>query len=305
MATTTKISWCDATCNIWWGCVEVSPLCDHCYAREWAKRYDRAKWGADEPRLTIKSVWNDLRKLQRDAAAAGEVRRVFVGSMMDIFEKPMPVVDAKGERVGGITTGTLRDGFFRDVVPACPNLLFLLLTKRPANIGKYIPTEWHASPPPNVMYGTSVGTQATADQAVPALRSAPGRRFLSVEPLLERVDLSRHLDGVEWVIVGGESGRRARPMHPAWPRLIRDQCAAAGVAYHFKQHGEYVQDHPNAADGELSEDLWLKPDGRVMADTEAVGPGFVPMVRVGVKAAGRLLDGRTHDDVPTIAAVPA
>src|SRR5947209_8246197 len=97
MAIETEISWCDHTANLWWGCVEVSAECDNCYAREWSKRYDRAKWGAHEPRLAIKGVWHQLERMQRDAARDGTIRSVFVGSMMDIAEKARPVVNAKGE----------------------------------------------------------------------------------------------------------------------------------------------------------------------------------------------------------------
>jgi protein gp37 len=337
MGQNSEISWTTHTANLWWGCVEVSPLCDNCYAREWAKRYDRAKWGAHEPRLTVKGVWNDLKKWQRDAAAAGRVDRVFVGSMMDIFEKPQPVVDAKGEEMP-FTTGALRDGFFKETVPDCPNLLFLLLTKRPQNIGGMIPAEWHTSPPANVMFGCSVGDQATAKANVPHLLKVPGRRFLSIEPLLGPVDLRLYLppmggpgwmspylpfnyDGtslVEWVIVGGESGPKARPMHPAWAQSIRDLCQAGGVAFHFKQWGEHVpwdSRHTTPAQADA-----LMNDGRVKLHTRMMPDGTIPpagvpmtreqmddyqargvyMLRVGKKAAGRMLDGRTHDDVPTL-----
>ncbi len=236
MAENSNIGWTTHTANLWWGCVEVSPLCDNCYAREFAKRYDRAKWGADEPRVSIKSVWNDLKKFQRNAADAGRIDRVFVGSMMDIFEKPMPVVDSKGEEMG-IDTGALRRGFFEEVVPASPNLLFLLLTKRPANIPKYIPDSWRAGAPSNVMFGTSIGTIKTIDAAW-ALREAPGRRFLSIEPLLEPLgDLP--LDGIEWVITGIESrGARAGRFadgyeNAAW--RIAKQCRHESVKYFNKQ----------------------------------------------------------------------
>jgi protein gp37 len=238
MATDSFIAWTRHTLNIWWGCVEVSPLCDNCYAREWAKRYDRAKWGADEPRLFIKSGWTDVLKWQRVAAAAGEVHNVFCGSMMDIFEKPMPVVDGKGEDMH-ITTETLRCRLFLEVVPRCPNLLFLLLTKRPANIPKYVPPAWLDNPPANVMYGTSPGTQSTADQLVRQIRHVPGRRFLSIEPLLEPVGLGDGLADIDWTIIGCESlGGRAGRFQDGYEdaaRWIKGQCAGWGVPFFHKQ----------------------------------------------------------------------
>lgn len=294
MGANTEISWCHHTANLWWGCVEVSALCDHCYAREWAKRYDRAKWGAAEPRLAVEGVWNDLRKFQKNAAAASEIHRVFVGSMMDIFEKPMPVVDGKGE-LKGCSTDDLRQRFFREVVPASPNLLFLLLTKRPSKIPKYVIPAWSGGAPSNVMFGTSVGTQETADQATPHLQRANGRRFLSVEPLLGPVSLD--LDGIDWVIVGGESGSHARPMHPDWATSIRDQCQASGVPFHFKQFGEYAPLDAIYNNDKIDHDRV----GRHVGVNSGV-PMDEPkaMFRVGKKAAGRILDGRVWDEFPKL-----
>lgn len=215
--------------------MEVSPLCDNCYAREWAKRYDRAKWGADEPRLSIKSVWNDLKKLERDAAAANRIDRVFIGSMMDIFEKPMPMVDSKGERMHG-DTGMLRTGFFEEKVPQQPHLLHLFLTKRPANIPAYVPMSWRPAPN-NVMFGTSVGTVDTL-KAVDHLRRAQGRRFLSIEPLLEPLG-KINLTGIEWVIVGCESrGKSAGRFADGYEDAARDilrQCRETGTQFFNKQ----------------------------------------------------------------------
>ena len=87
-----KIEWCDDTANLWWGCNHVNMLCDICYADVLAHRYNHDIWGADKPRKVVLSVWRVLEKIQRDAMKAGKIRRVFVGSMMDIFEKPMPLV---------------------------------------------------------------------------------------------------------------------------------------------------------------------------------------------------------------------
>lgn len=199
------------------------------------------------------------------AKESGEKRRVFVGSMMDIFEKPFPVEDSKGNLISGLTTGDIRDRFFADVVPNSPNLEFLLLTKRPGNIKKYIPAEWLVSPPSNVIYGYSVVDQKTTDD-IDDLVAVPGRHFLSMEPLLGDVDLKKWLWSapvpcysesglfecveqtslglIDWIIVGGESGNKKeiRPMEISWARSIRDQALSAGVPFHFKQWGQHEPD---------------------------------------------------------------
>lgn len=245
-----KIGWTRHTANLWWGCVEVSPACDNCYAREWAKRYDRAKWGADEPRLSIKSVWKDLQKFQREAQAANRIDNVFVGSMMDIFEKPMPVITAKGELIDGITTGTLRDGFFNEVVPASPNLLLLLLTKRPQNIAKFVPTSWLVPPPHNVMYGASAGTQREIEKSAAALMEIPGRHFLSIEPLLEYPNLyNAGAMQMDWIICGCESrGKAAGRFQDKYEMAVQsmiEECWNYHVPFFHKQmpvNGEVSHD---------------------------------------------------------------
>lgn len=308
MAANSSIEWTKHTANLWWGCVEVSALCDHCYAREWSKYLNRAKWGADESRMAIKGVWSDLAKFQKLAAAAGTIDNVFVGSMMDIFEKPMPLVDAKGEPMP-ITTGYLREQLFYKVVPTSPNLRFLFLTKRPGNIVKYIPPEWMNNLPTNVMFGTSVGNQETADQAISQLLRAPGYRFLSMEPMLGPVNLAPAWNhgnfdpdfdvGIHWVICGGESGHHSRPMNPNWARSVRDQCQAAGVPFHFKQHGDWKP--VDIVSGDRIELHFPKdgPTGPKNPEFHTWSDGTMS-ARVGKKAAGRILDGRTWDEFPAM-----
>lgn len=240
MGANSKIGWTNHTLNLWWGCVEVAQECDNCYAREWAKRYDRAKWGAKEPRLYIKSGWTDVLKWQAEAAKANRIDNVFCGSMMDIYEKPMPVVDAKGNDMG-ITTEDLRNRLHAEIVPACPNLLFLLLTKRPQNI----PHQF--IPPDNVMHGTSIGTKKTQSTAGPHLSHTKGRKFWSMEPLLEPVDVFDPRCGiaiggmpiVDWVIIGCESlGPKAGRFADGYEDAARDiiqKCDALGVPVFHKQ----------------------------------------------------------------------
>jgi protein gp37 len=251
MGKNTKIEWCHHTTNLWWGCTEVHEGCSNCYAATMAHRYGHKIWGNDLPRKEVKSVWKELVKLQKDAEKAGEIRRVFVGSMMDIFEKPMPLVTWKSEKLSEENnmywnTGALRDKFFNEIVPNSPNLIFLLLTKRPSNINKYIPESWKKNPPQNIMFGTSPVNQETADKLIVQLSKVNGKRFLSVEPQLSEIDLLAVantgedsnlalLDLVDWVINGGESGHRKRPFNTDWARKIKADCKAKNVPFFFKQ----------------------------------------------------------------------
>lgn len=235
MAQNSKIEWCDHTANLWHGCTKVHAGCDNCYAEQLNHRWGKSNWGNETPRLEIKSVWNDLAKYQKLAQESGEIHRVFVGSMMDIFEKPMPVVDGNGDDIYYENTGLIRDKFFYQIIPNSPNLLFLLLTKRPGNINKYIPDEWLKTPPQNVMFGTSVSNQATADMLIPQLLKVKGKRFLSIEPQLERIWLGNNLENIHWVIQGGESGPKKRPFDIEWADDMRVQCLHLDIPYFFKQ----------------------------------------------------------------------
>jgi len=235
MALNSNIEWTHHTANLWWGCANVHEGCDNCYAERLANRYG-VKWGNEAARKEIKGTWGNLLGMQAKAANAKEIHRVFVGSMMDIFEKPMPVVNAKGE-LTGYSTDYLRRKFFAEIVPNSPNLLFLLLTKRPSNINKYIPIDWKSNPPKNVMFGASVVNPKTANDVHRHLYGVNGSRFYSVEPQLDFIDFSQNnlLLGIDWLIQGGESGPGKRPFNTDWARHTRDVCAGTNTAYFFKQ----------------------------------------------------------------------
>jgi len=249
MATNSKIEWCSHTANIWFGCTKVHAGCDNCYALAFSKRLGHDVWGNDKPRKMIINVWGKIKKYQKDAEKLGEYHRVFVGSMQDIFEKPMPLIDHKGNPLleGDSefwNTGQLRDKLFNEVVPNSPNLMFLLLTKRPSNINKYIPESWKTNPPKNVMFGTSPVNQETAEKLIVQLSKVNGNRFLSIEPQLEKIDLMAKandgtdrvlIDLVHWNINGGESGHHKRPFDTDWARIIRDDSMAKGVPFFMKQ----------------------------------------------------------------------
>ncbi|QIJ62591.1 phage Gp37/Gp68 family protein [Streptomyces sp. JB150] len=375
--TTTKIEWADRVWNPVTGCTKVSPGCDNCYAENIARRFAGSKAFPDGFSVTLHE--ERLNQPFRWKKAA----RVFVNSMSDLFHDDVP------------------DLFITqvfDVMEAGLNRrhTFLILTKRHARMRSFMqarqkakqeyaakfddcPTEgMRNSPaardararaarlPANIWLGVSVENQRWADIRIPALMETPAAvRFLSCEPLLGPVDLTRWLrpvpdcghvtpedgtcghpdaftpechrradcparsrpedwHGLDWVIAGGESGPRARPMHPAWARQLRDDCDVAGVPFFFKQHGEYlaaaVVDDPAFSGGRAydsplggrhsatlrtrgpsrtfrsGETRLMQPGDRtsrtVMLDTATIA------VRVGKAAAGRLLDGRTHDAFP-------
>lgn len=245
MAQNSKIEWTTHTSNLWHGCTKVHEGCDNCYAEALSHRWGNDVWGNDKSRKEIKSVWSDLVKYQTLALNVNEIHKVFVGSMMDIFEKPMRMINSKGIAIE-LTTEDIRDKFFNEVVPASPNLMFLLLTKRPSNINKYIPESWKVEPPQNVMFGTSPVNQVTAEKLIGQLAKVKGKRFISLEPQLGIVDLMVSaidndntpgvlLDWVDWVIVGGESGHNKRPFNTDWARKIREDCKVKNVPFYFKQ----------------------------------------------------------------------
>lgn len=258
MAQNSKIEWTHHTANLWHGCTKVHEGCYNCYAETLAKRWGNDIWGNDKPRKEIKSVWNDLLKYQKLAEKSNEVHRVFVGSMMDIFEKPMPII---GSAIPEYTTGVLRDRLFDQINEGWyPNLMFLLLTKRPSNINKMIPELWKTNPPKNVMFGTSPVNQQTFDKLTRHLLEVNGLRFLSVEPQLDKIELN-DLKGIDWIIQGGESGHHKRPFNLDWARKMKAECSILNIPYFFKQIDK-IQEIPT--------DLQVR-----MFPTEQVGSAFL------------------------------
>lgn len=301
-----SIEWTDHTFNPWWGCQRVSPGCEHCYAETLAHRYNFKVWGPAKTtgrREMSENYWKQPFRWDRLARETETRARVFCASMADVFEDHPGVVDWRMR--------------LWDVIHLTPNLDWLLLTKRPENVMQMIPIRWLDQLPRNIWLGTSCEDQKRADERIPHLLNVPARvRFLSCEPLLGALDIRWALHypacpqhpgeiaagwghmpcdcrpfqrenktGLEWIICGGESGTGARPMAPAWARSLRDQCQDAGVAYFFKQWGAWVPECQG-----VDFDVW---DGYTSA--------FAPpnqVYRVGKHAAGRLLDGRTWDEVP-------
>lgn len=340
MADGTKIEWTDATWNPITGCSVVSPGCANCYAMKLAGT--RLKNHPTRAGLTTDSkagpVWNGQVRFNEsmllDPLKWRRPRMIFVCAHGDLFTENVP--DEWIDRIFA-------------VMALAPHHTFQVLTKRPERMRDYVLkvcngrarfTEWASRgfdiavaaaaaetvppiwPLPNVWLGVSVEDQKRADERIPLLLETPAAiRWISAEPLLGSLDVTRHLEvghldselglsnpGIDWVVAGGESGRGARPMHPDWARALRDQCAAADVAFLFKQWGEYLP----AIDRERDDPDWRRDYSHTYADDQQNiawlnidggcgfhGARFHVMQRVGKRVAGRLLDGVEHNAFPT------
>ena len=289
----TKIEWADAVWNPITGCTPISEGCDHCYAKRMANRLKgRYGYPADEPfrvefhpeRMTDPSRWK-------------KPRRVFVCSMGDLFHE-------------NIFTDRVHEIW--DVMKAYPRHTFLVLTKRPERMKEvlghiYRKERFGAAIGfwSHVWLGVTAENQARADERIPVLLQIPAAvRFVSIEPMLGPVDLQKahgfyydehgcDMRKLEWVIVGGETGPGARPVHPDWVRSLRNQCQAAAVPFFFKQWGEWL---PSECDPE-----YATGPGLVRACPAGNGDPCCPGLwrRVGKKASGHLLDGREWNEFPT------
>lgn len=331
------------------GCSVVSPGCTNCYAMRFAgQRLDGNPNAPHYAGLTEPSkagpVWNGKVARASDTALTAPLRwrkprAVFVNSMGDLFHEAVPdawidqvfavmalcpqhvfiILTKRAERMRGYMSGIL-DGLTEQVI----RLGSAHRSEHFSNLRKWHEEWW---PLPNVWLGVSAEDQTRADERIPHLLATPAAvRLVSVEPMLGAVDLTairrtnaegfmRPLDGrfnrLDWVICGGESGKGARPMHPDWARSLRDQCAAAGVPFFFKQWGEhrpvcavYPQTEEERYYAEITGaqgDLILTNDGTIWTDGQPpteLRPWV--MERVGKKAAGRNLDRVTHEAFPKV-----
>jgi protein gp37 len=354
----TDIEWATHTINWQAGCTKVSPACKNCYAMLMSRRQEhmaRARGDRDSRYIGVtdeRGEWTGVVNAETQVLGAAfdelrrsrKPRRVFVGSMTDIFHENVDmggmaplwrlafeVNKVEHDRANGSLVWTH---------------VLMLLTKRPERLREWQERYFPGGLPPWLWAGTTAENQEWADKRVPELlrvKVQPGGvRFLSLEPMLGRVDLDPmwcdHCDtgehvrdepgtqpwciecdseaghdawldgcaqengrGIGWVIVGGESGPGARPMHPQWARDVRDQCAEAGVPFFFKQWGEWSLGPKVVSASFPSARLrWASADG-VIANRSAGGTKGGDghwLLRVGKTAAGRLLDGRAHDAFP-------
>lgn len=312
MGETTNIEWCDANLDLWW---KISGISE------------------------VKTWRSTLARISRRAKVVGRRLRVVCQPMSEMFEGP--------EAMGGFGSenwklvSRLQDELF-EVIAEHPELDFLLLTKRPENVlGVAYRHDDCDTPgynwtwPDNLWIGTSVEDQKTADERIPELLKIPAAvRFLSCEPLLGWVDLTRTIwpvstargaptvqgflpdknepddwrywikrYGIHWVICGGESGPNARPMHPDWAMSLRDQCEAANVPFYFNGWGEWAPDEsldPNGAHLKVisSDREYLNSQGSWEPVYQS--PSARVMNRVGKARAGQLLDGREWSEFPEV-----
>ena len=329
MSDKTKIEWTDATWNPITGCSVVSAGCKHCYAMKLAGtrlQHHPSRAGLTQP-SAAGPVWTGEVRFNeqwlRQPMRWSRPRMIFVCAHGDLFHESVP--DVWINRVFA-------------VMALCPEHTFQVLTKRAGRMrdylshshraalvrehaialcGEYI--EWITWPLPNVWLGVSVENQAAADERIPLLLDTPAAvRWVSAEPLLGPVDLSRWLDLIQyedgapwgrrnighlhdmldWVVIGGESGQYARPMHPDWARYLRFQCEATGTPFFFKQWGEWaITGHDPVTTPGTAGDLVV---GERVANAIHPDGTSTLMRRVGKGKAGRLLDGRTWDEYPEV-----
>lgn len=285
MGENTKIEWARHTMNFWIGCTEVSPACNNCYAREMMdRRYARARWGTGEDRVrTSQANWRLPYKWDRDAEAAGDKVTVFCLSLGDIWDNEVDPL--------------WREAAFR-VMDETPNLIYLLLSKRIGNAEKMCdPLRGKRTLPRNAALGATMVNQEEWDRDAWKLEQARDNlgalfSFASIEPMLGPMDVRAHMPNQ--VIVGGESGPNARPLHSAWVRSVEEQCSRAGKAFFFKQWGEHLPDDQMSPALPYGSMLGKHPAGRF--------PDQMAYWRVGKKAAGRFLDGIEHNGFPEVPA---
>lgn len=250
----TIISWTDYTFNPWMGCGKVSAGCKNCYAERLVRdRMGRPNlWGSGSTRhVTSEHTWRQPLKWQREAAAAGERKRVFCGSLMDWCDDH-PTAIATVPRLWSLIERT-------------PNLDWQLLTKRPENIQHRIPANWRRGWP-NVWLGTSIECDAVAARAAELVRTPAAVHFVSYEPALGPLD-QLDLRDIEWVIYGGESGPGYRSEDLAWARSMRARCTDAGVAFFFKQSAAYRTELIVTLDGETIHEFPTGNGARADDDT--------------------------------------
>jgi len=293
----TSIEWTDVVWNPVRGCTKVSPGCKNCYAETFAERWRGVPGHPYEQGFDLRLV---SEKLEEPLRWRKSRRRIFVNSMSDLFHEDVP--DEYVDQVFGVM-GACEDAE-RDHV-------FQVLTKRAERMRRYarerLYQAWNKRrlgtermPASNVWFGVSVENR---EQGLPRIEHlcamSAAVRFLSIEPLLE--DLGElDLRGINWVIVGGESGHGARPMHPAWVRALRDQCVAAEVPFFFKQWGEHISEDQLFHHTDPAKDLSYSNIPGLPNRFEVINVDGVGMARVGKKAAGRLLDGREWNEMPEV-----
>lgn len=322
MVENTKIEWAKHTFNPWIGCQKVGPGCDNCYAEIANGGAHTAKWGPHAARVRTKDGnWMKPITWNAKAAAAGERHTVFCSSLADVFDNHTSVDPAWRMDLAALIGKT-------------PALDWLLLTKRVGNAEAMLREMFPDGVPGNIWLGATIVNQAEADRDIPKLLAAKKTlglpvAYLSMEPLLGPVDLRRWFHGpdkhcetctmgadclcayelrrnlsegiapgsIDWVIVGGETGSLARPMHISWVRDLRDQCKRGEVPFLFKQWGNWFPYGEVDAEGERNS-ISRSKDPSLWHEWSAGSAGY--SVWIDKTVAGRFLDCQTHDELPVI-----
>lgn len=228
----TGISWTYYTFNPWWGCVPVSEECDHCYARRLAHRLGYNLFNGNGLRRSFPDKhWDLPHTWNRKAQKENRRLKVFCGSMCDVFEDHPGLMMHRAR--------------LWELIESTSYLDWMLLTKRPENALNMVPPGWSFLWPQNIWFGFTAGNQKRLLERYPHAVKIPTLiHFISMEPLLGPIDFygisqpfwnGVFCKGIDWVVVGGESGPGARPTHPGWVRSIIQQCQSANVPVHVKQ----------------------------------------------------------------------
>lgn len=233
----TIIAWTDHTFNPWMGCVKVSAGCANCYAERLTRdRMGLGLWGINSKRQVTKSPWRNVLSWNAAAMRAGERRRVFCASLCDVFEDHP-------------TANETRPALWQ-LIRECTSLDWQLLTKRPERIAGNLPSDWGCHGWPHVWLGTSLEDMRVAERA-DCLRYIPAVvRFISYEPAIGPLD-ELNLDGIDWVIYGGESGPGYRAEDKAWARTMHRKCSEQGVAFFHKQSSAFRTERGIELDGRI------------------------------------------------------
>ena len=276
-----KIEWTDSVWNPVTGCTPVGEGCRNCYAKRMWPRLQRMSPKYAGREFTDVQCHEDV---LNDPIKWKKPRTIFVNSMGDLFH----------DKVGiGFVSEVFR------VMRSTPQHKYIVLTKRASRM-RFAFRMLDA--PENAIFGVSCSTQEEVGRDMLILLSTPVKmRCMSLEPLVGPIDMSRYAQCLHWVIVGGETGPNARPMHPDWVRSIRDQCTATGTPFFFKQWGEWKHDDGSDDDIDNVKRSCVYYDGEWCdcKNSWICEYQFGPvMYRVGAHRAGRLLDGREWSQTP-------
>lgn len=330
----TTIEWTNETWNPIRGCAIVSKGCTNCYAMRQAHRSNRPG-GAYEGLTKLSRggpVWTGearaVRELFEKPLSWKTPRRVFVNSMSDIFHDDvswevldvlfavMALADKHQFQILTKRPKRMLDYFTRPMASASLSVegrvgrrAVEIARRRGENVAATNWDMWWEWPPRNVWLGVSVEDQRTAAERIPLLLRTPAAvRWISAEPLLEQLDFYGLIVGeprLHWVVAGGESGPGARPMHPDWPRTLRDQCAQFSIPFFFKQWGSFLPGECNPGDPQLrwqdGRSEWYGDHADIKYQNHCISGAngrWVFAWPTPKAKAGRQLDGRTHDEYP-------